>query len=173
MRESGFFVPGRAVSRKSENPNQTNRTCPPAPFLPMNRITQIVGLLALLALCFAAAAAGGAATYPRIQGWYAELAKPPWTPPGWLFGPVWTALYTAMAVAAWLVWRQAGLAGAMALGLLAVQLGLNVAWSWLFFGLVGARPDRHSSPLDRHRCHPGVFLAANHVPDSWRATLPG
>jgi benzodiazapine receptor len=136
MRESGFFVPGRAVSRKSENPNQTNRTCPPAPFLPMNRITQIVGLVALLALCFAAAAAGGAATYPRIQGWYAELAKPPWTPPGWLFGPVWTALYTAMAVAAWLVWRQAGLAGARwPLGLFAVQLGLNVAWSWLFFGL--------------------------------------
>ncbi len=102
----------------------------------MNRITQIVGLVVLLALCFAAAAAGGAATYPQIQGWYAELAKPPWTPPGWLFGPVWTALYTAMAVAAWLVWRQAGLAAARwPLGLFAVQLGLNVAWSWLFFGL--------------------------------------
>lgn len=102
----------------------------------MNRIAQLVGLVFLLALCFAAAAAGGAATYPRIEGWYVELAKPSWTPPGWIFGPVWTALYIAMAVAAWLVWRQKGFADARwPLTLFAMQLGFNVAWSWLFFGL--------------------------------------
>jgi benzodiazapine receptor len=101
----------------------------------MNRTKQIVGLVIFLAVCFGAAAAGGAATYPRIEGWYAALIKPSWTPPDWLFGPVWTVLYLGMAMAAWLVWRQKGLAAAQGpLILFAVQLGLNVAWSWLFFG---------------------------------------
>jgi len=102
----------------------------------MNRTRQAVGLGVLVTVCFGAAAAGGAATYPRIEGWYAALAKPSWTPPDRVFGPVWTVLYLGMAVAAWLVWRQKGLNGARgALTLFAVQLGLNVAWSWLFFGL--------------------------------------
>jgi translocator protein len=106
----------------------------------MSRIKQAVGLVVLIAICFAAAAAGGAATYPRIEGWYAALTKPSWTPPDWLFGPVWTVLYLGMAVAAWLVWRQKGLSGARGpLILFAVQLGLNVAWSWLFFGLHSPR----------------------------------
>ena len=102
----------------------------------MSRVKQAIGLAVLIAVCFGAAAAGGAATYPRIEGWYAALTKPSWTPPGWLFGPVWTVLYLGMAVAAWLVWRQKGLSAARgALTLFGVQLGLNVAWSWLFFGL--------------------------------------
>ena len=103
----------------------------------MSVMRQAVGLAVFIAICFAAAAAGGAATYPRIESWYADLAKPTWTPPGWAFGPVWSLLYTCMAVAAWLVWRQTGLADARGpLLLFAVQLGLNVAWSWLFFGLM-------------------------------------
>jgi tryptophan-rich sensory protein len=103
----------------------------------MTRVRQAVGLLVFLAVCFSAAALGGAATYPRIEGWYATLTKPSWTPPNGVFGPVWTLLYIAMAVAAWLVWRQKGARGARApLVLFAVQLGLNVAWSWLFFGLM-------------------------------------
>lgn len=79
--------------------------------------------------------AGIGATY--LPGpWYEGLEKPKLTPPNWVFGPVWTALYLLMAVAAGLVWRQAGFNGAcMALFLYAVQLGLNAAWSWLFFGL--------------------------------------
>ena len=102
----------------------------------MNRTRQAVGLLVLVAVCVGAAAAGGAATYPRIEGWYTALAKPSWTPPNWVFGPVWIVLYIAMAVAAWLVWRQKGLPGSRrALALFALQLGFNVVWSWLFFGL--------------------------------------
>ncbi len=93
-------------------------------------------MILLLAVCFAAAAVGGIATRPSLEGWYSALAKPSWTPPGWLFGPVWTVLYACMALAAWLVWRTRGLAGAKReLALFAVQLALNVAWSWLFFGL--------------------------------------
>lgn len=102
----------------------------------MRPLTQGIGLIVFLAICFAAAGLGGLATYPRIENWYAALAKPAWTPPDWVFGPVWTVLYAAMAVAAWLVWRRKGLAGARwPLLLFAVQLALNVAWSWAFFGL--------------------------------------
>lgn len=95
----------------------------------------LAGLVAALGLCFAAAAAGSVATASSVGGWYATLAKPAWTPPGWVFGPVWTVLYAAMGVAAWLVWRSATAVRDRALTLFAVQLALNVAWSWLFFGL--------------------------------------
>jgi tryptophan-rich sensory protein len=68
--------------------------------------------------------------------WYAGLAKPSWNPPSWVFAPVWSTLYVLMGVAAWLVWRRAGFAGApVALGLFAAQLVLNALWSYLFFGL--------------------------------------
>lgn len=65
--------------------------------------------------------------------WYASLNKPSWNPPAWIFGPVWTMLYTMMAVAAWLVWRRGG--GQRPLGLYCVHLVLNATWSPLFFGL--------------------------------------
>jgi tryptophan-rich sensory protein len=95
-----------------------------------------IGLIVLLVICFAAAGIGGAVTTPKIPGWYATLAKPSWNPPNWIFGPVWSALYCCMAVAAWLVWRKGGLAGArLPLALFGVQLFLNVLWSYLFFGL--------------------------------------
>jgi len=95
-----------------------------------------IGLIVFLVLCFAAAGIGGAVTRPKIDGWYAGLARPAWSPPDGVFGPVWTALYFSMAVAAWLVWRREGWSGARApLGLFGVQLTLNVLWSFLFFGL--------------------------------------
>ena len=92
-----------------------------------------LGPLGWLVLTFAAAWIGSR----YMPGpWYASLAKPSWTPPGALFAPVWTILYVLMAVAAWLVWRQAGFGGARAaLVLFVVQLALNALWSYLFFGL--------------------------------------
>jgi benzodiazapine receptor len=67
--------------------------------------------------------------------WYDSLAKPSWTPPNGVFGPVWTLIYVLMAIAAWLVWRKAGFAGAGgALSLFFLQLALNALWSYLFFG---------------------------------------
>lgn len=98
----------------------------------------IVGLLVALAVCFSASALGGLATSTSVDSWYLTVAKPSWTPPGWVFAPVWTALYAAMAVAAWLVWRT-GRDPGPALVAFAVQLALNVLWSVLFFGL--RRPD--------------------------------
>jgi translocator protein len=97
-----------------------------------------LGLIGWIAICFLAAGIGSAATTPNIASWYASLAKPSWTPPNWLFGPVWSILYGCMAVAAWLVWRQSGFAGSHAsLGAFGIQLLANVCWSWCFFGLHG------------------------------------
>jgi translocator protein len=70
------------------------------------------------------------------DAWYAELAKPSWNPPSWVFGPVWTLLYIAMGVAAFLVWREVGWRAArVPLGLFGAQLLVNLAWSPIFFGL--------------------------------------
>jgi len=96
-------------------------------------VRKVLGFAGWLLLCFAAAAFGSL----FMPGeWYAQLKKPEWNPPNWLFGPVWSALYTMMAIAAWLIWRRGGFAAQrVPLGLFLLQLLLNAAWSPLFFGL--------------------------------------
>ena len=97
---------------------------------------QSAALVLCVGVCFAAAAVGARFTSPNVPGWYANLAKPSWTPPSWVFGPVWSVLYLLMAISAWQVWRRTGLRTAMVpLALFGIQLVLNVAWSGLFFGL--------------------------------------
>ena len=94
---------------------------------------QILGLIGWLAICFAAAAIGAVAS-ADAAAFYAGLVRPSWAPPAWLFAPVWSTLYAAMAVAAWLVWRAAPAAQTRtALGLFVAQLAVNALWSWLFF----------------------------------------
>ena len=94
---------------------------------------QIPALAGWMVLCFAASAT---AVLVSTQGWFAQLDKPAWNPPAWVFGPVWTLLYAMMAVAAWLVWRQGGWkANKRALGLFVLQWLLNALWTPLFFGL--------------------------------------
>lgn len=95
-------------------------------------------LIAFVALCFAVAGLGGLATGPAVSpgGWYETINKPFYTPPSWLFGPVWSVLFLSMAVAGWLVWRERGFSGAkLAFSLFGIQLMLNVLWSAIFFGL--------------------------------------
>jgi tryptophan-rich sensory protein len=94
---------------------------------------QIPALVGWVFICFAAASLGGL----FMPGeWYASLKKPTWNPPAWIFGPVWTALYTTMAAAAWLVWRRGGWAAQRRpLLLFLAQLALNAVWTPLFFGL--------------------------------------
>lgn len=100
---------------------------------PSSRSKTVLGLIGWLLLCFAAAS-GGAVFMPGE--WFAGLNKPAWNPPGWLFGPVWSALYTMMAVAAWLVWKRGGFAAQRRpLGWFLAQLVLNAVWTPLFFGL--------------------------------------
>ncbi len=69
--------------------------------------------------------------------WYEGLAKPSWTPPNWLFPVAWTTLYICIALAGERVARQAGVnpAVGMALALFALQMGLNILWTPVFFGL--------------------------------------
>lgn len=94
---------------------------------------QLLGLTAWLVLAFAAAAVGALASV-EAAAFYEALVRPVWAPPGWVFGPVWSALYALMGVAAWLVWRERGLGPAGgALPLFIVQLAANALWSWLFF----------------------------------------
>jgi translocator protein len=97
------------------------------------RTTSTVGLIGWASLTFAAAALGALAS-ADAAAFYAQLVRPSWAPPGWLFGPVWSVLYILMAVSAWLVWRARGFAGARtALVLFVVQLAANALWTWLFF----------------------------------------
>jgi tryptophan-rich sensory protein len=73
-------------------------------------------------------------TAPAIPTWYAGLNHPPITPPNWVFAPVWTSLYIAMAFAAWRVWKKTGLKS-LEMGAFGLQLALNFAWSGIFFAL--------------------------------------
>jgi tryptophan-rich sensory protein len=94
---------------------------------------QVVGLLVALAVTFLAATAGAVASVDA-GAFYSQLDKPGWAPPGWLFGPVWSVLYTLMAIAAWLVWRRVGFPQAtVAISLFVSQLVANALWSWVFF----------------------------------------
>lgn len=99
--------------------------------LPRNQ--QVFGLIGWLVLSFITAAVGSAASI-QAASFYAELIRPEWSPPGSVFGPVWTLLYTLMGISAWLVWRVNGFSRAViALTLFLSQLALNALWSWLFF----------------------------------------
>ena len=95
---------------------------------------QALALLAFVAVCLGVGALGGAVTATSVGSWYQQLRKPSFNPPDWVFGPVWTALYIAMAVAAWRVWRRQGLQR-LPMTLFVGQLVLNLGWSILFFGM--------------------------------------
>jgi len=69
-------------------------------------------------------------------GWYAELNKPPWNPPPWVFGPVWTVLYILMGLAGYFAWTRGGRDGrATVFAVYGAQLIVNGLWTPLFFGL--------------------------------------
>lgn len=94
---------------------------------------QALGLAGWLAASFIAGGVGAAAT-AQAASFYGQLIQPPWAPPAWLFGPVWSTLFVMMALSAWLVWREHGSRGASAaLTLFVAQLCANALWSWLFF----------------------------------------
>jgi tryptophan-rich sensory protein len=101
---------------------------------PSPAISPWLGLLLWLALCVGGGVLSGLGSAGGDSTWYRQLERPSWTPPSWLFGPVWTALYTLMAVAAWRIWRRGGWAhNATALRLFLLQLAANFAWTPLFF----------------------------------------
>ncbi|NWF54031.1 MAG: tryptophan-rich sensory protein [Syntrophaceae bacterium] len=99
--------------------------------------TDISRLIIAVLVCQAAGLIGAFFTRPAISTWYAELIKPRFTPPDWVFGPVWISLYILMGIAAFLVWSRGFHHQVVrrALAIFGVQLGLNALWSFLFFGL--------------------------------------
>ncbi|WP_427004698.1 TspO/MBR family protein [Pseudarthrobacter sp. H2] len=96
---------------------------------------EVLALLLFLGASALVAGLGGLATASNVNGWYATADKAPWSPPNWVFGPAWTVLYLAMAVAAWLVWRRRNGKSRAALTSYGVQLALNLLWTPVFFGL--------------------------------------
>ena len=111
----------------------------PAPEIPPSPVRQQRAhpgwaLVGWLLLCGLTGGLGGLAAAGSLGNWYAHLAKPAFNPPAWVFTPVWTALYAAMALAAWLAWktRNSG-CRRRGLRLFLVQLALNLSWTYLFF----------------------------------------
>ncbi|MGL4380544.1 MAG: TspO/MBR family protein [Vibrio sp.] len=99
----------------------------------MTKQQKVVGFLVWVVLCFGASALGAVASI-HAKLFYAQLIRPDWAPPGWIFAPVWTLLFAMMAIAIWRVWsllppKQSRLA----VGLFICQLAFNALWSWLFF----------------------------------------
>ena len=94
-------------------------------------------LTASLLLCLGAGLLGSVFSAPVIGTWYAQLNKPFFNPPGWIFGPVWTLLYVLMGISLYLVWTKPGARKKhpYAVKFFFTQLGLNVLWSIIFFGL--------------------------------------
>ncbi len=92
-------------------------------------MSRMLSLLVFIGLVAAVAFAAG--TF-MPGAWYAALVKPSWTPPNWLFGPVWAVLYLMIAIAGWLVWHAEGVG--LARWLWPVQLALNGLWSPVMFG---------------------------------------
>jgi benzodiazapine receptor len=99
-------------------------------------LRRIIKLIIALAVCQLAGVVGSFFTTPAIGGWYTALEKPGFTPPSWVFAPVWISLFVLMAVAAFLVWDKGFSAKGVkaALAFFGVQLLLNTLWSVLFFG---------------------------------------
>lgn len=102
------------------------------------KLTIVIKLAACLGLTFfAPLAASLFMARESVSVWYAGLDKPFFTPPDWVFGPVWTILYFLMAVSLFLVWQKGfnNPAVRLAMALYLVQLVLNALWTPLFFGL--------------------------------------
>lgn len=98
---------------------------------------KIYSLVISLLVCLSAGVIGSLFTYQAIPTWYATLVKPPFNPPNWVFGPVWTTLYIMMGISLYILWNKKSKKVEKKLGLryFSVQLVLNALWSIVFFGL--------------------------------------
>ena len=97
--------------------------------------TNALALASFVGLVGGAAMLGRVATRRSVGVWYRTLRKPPYQPPSWIFGPVWTTLYGLMAASAYRVWKQQpSRSRSVALALWGTQLAMNAAWTPLFFG---------------------------------------
>ncbi len=96
-------------------------------------MVKIIKLIFSIFLCQLVGLIGSVFTTPAISSWYAYLNKPSFSPPNWLFGPVWLSLYTLMGMSFYLVWQKKN--NQVAIKVFLAQLVLNSLWSIIFFGL--------------------------------------
>jgi translocator protein len=106
-----------------------------ATFHRRSRRQDFSGLGAFLVISALAGGLGSVATTPNIPTWYEGLAKPWFNPPNAVFPVVWTVLYILIGVSGWLTWRTGSPRTTRALVPYFIQLALNVAWSFAFFGM--------------------------------------
>lgn len=95
-----------------------------------------ISFIVFIILCFIVEIIGSFWTKETVSTWYPTLTKPSWTPPNWVFGPVWSSLYIMIAIAGWLIYKAPhSHKRSTALILYGSQLALNFIWSFLFFSL--------------------------------------
>ena len=102
-----------------------------------SKTNNILIFIASIVICQMAGIIGSIFTTPAIPTWYANINKPTFRPPNWVFAPVWTTLFLLMGIALFLIWRK-GLdkkENRIAFSVFIIQLILNTLWSILFFGL--------------------------------------
>ena len=99
-----------------------------------SKVSGIIKLITSITICLAAGVLGSIFTIPSIPTWYETLIKPSFTPPNWVFAPVWTSLFIMMGISLYIIWQK-GSSNGKALSIFSVQLILNVLWSAIFFGL--------------------------------------
>ncbi len=142
MTLAAFLIATPRVGAAWENMPWWRNAILPVTFMPpmQHRIAparhrDLAGLAGFIVLCLAVGALGSIATSASVETWYPTLAKPSFNPPAWVFAPVWTTLYLMIAVSGWMVWRAYGFQRARAaFAAYGIQLVLNLAWSFLFFG---------------------------------------
>ncbi len=101
------------------------------------KIKSLIHLILCIVFCQVAGGLGALLTTPEINGWYATIQKPSFNPPNWIFGPVWTTLFTLMGVSLWLILKSDASNPGRKIAFIwfTIQLTLNVMWSFLFFKL--------------------------------------
>jgi tryptophan-rich sensory protein len=122
--------------QKSGRPGRRRRIDPPDN-LPQGQGSPWPALAGFIGLCLLVGLTAAAVNGTSVQGWYLSLNRPPFTPPNWLFGPVWTVLYLMIGTSAWLIWWRGpqGRRQRAALQLWGYQLLINALWSPVFFGM--------------------------------------
>jgi len=101
----------------------------------------IIKLIVSLFLPLSVGAVAGMFTSQAVPTWYASLDRPFFSPPNWVFGPVWTSLYILLGISFFLIWKEeASKERDLAIKVFSIQMLLNFAWSFLFFyfNLIGA-----------------------------------
>ena len=101
------------------------------------KVRSVPKLVAAVLFCFVLGSLGSFVTVTGSGSWFAQLVKPSFQPPNWLFGPMWTTLFILMGIALYLVWELVTDKPEVrfALTIFGVQFALNIIWSFLFFGL--------------------------------------